>query len=143
MKLLLQRVKNAELRVDGAVVSQIGKGMCVFCGVEKDCDENTLGKLASKLALIRIFEDENGKTNKSVLDIGGEILLISQFTLLADCSRGTRPDFLNAEKPDRAKELYLKFGELLEKANVPVKYGVFGADMQITQLNDGPFSIII
>ena len=99
--------------------------------------------MIKKIPPMRICEDENGKINKSIIDVGGEILLVSQFTLAANTSHGNRPDFLAAEKPDKAEQMYLYVAEGLKKAGVPVKLGVFGADMKISQTNDGPFTIIL
>lgn len=143
MKAVIQRVKYTKLSVDGKAISEIGKGLTVYFGVEVDDQENLTEYFAKKIANMRIFEDENGKMNLSVKDVGGEILLVSQFTLLADCSHGNRPGFSFAEKPERADALYKKCGELLELEGVPVKYGVFGADMKIEQFNDGPVTIIL
>jgi len=143
MKAVVQRVRKAELKVDGELISEIGKGLVVFLGVKKGDGAEDIAYIVKKLPALRIFEDENGKTNRSVKDVNGEILLVSQFTLLANTKHGNRPDFLDAETPDRAKEIYFEIGRLIETAGVPVKYGVFGADMQITQLNDGPFTVIL
>ncbi len=142
MKAVVQVVKNAELVVDGQLISKIGQGLVVFFCVEKDDLEEKLQFFAKKLPNLRIFSDENGKTNLSVKDVGGEILLVSQFTLAGDCDHGNRPSFILAEEPNRAKRLYEKLGEMIE-VEVPVKYGIFGADMQITQTNDGPFTVIL
>ena len=140
---VVQIVKNANLKVDGKTISEIEKGLVVFLGVKKGDDEKNADYFIKKIPALRIFEDENGKTNKNISDVNGEILLVSQFTLLADTSQGNRPSFINAELPDRAKELfdYLKKG--LDNAGMKVKTGVFGADMKITQLNDGPFTVIL
>lgn len=143
MKAVIQRVKGAKLSVDGKLISEIGKGLAVYFGVEKGDAEALVDYYAKKISQMRIFEDENGKMNKSALDNGYEILLISQFTLAANCSRGNRPDFFGAEEPVRAKELYLKLGAQLAERGLSVKYGVFGADMLIEQDNDGPVTIIL
>ncbi len=143
MKAVVQRVKSTSLSVDGELISEIGVGLAVYLGVEKDDVESSADYLAKKIANMRIFEDENEKMNLSVIDVKGEILLISQFTLCADTSRGNRPGFEFAEKPDIAKATYLKFADKLRSYGVPVKLGVFGADMQINQLNDGPVTILI
>ena len=143
MKAVVQRVDGVKLSVDGNLVSEIGKGLAVYFGVERGDSEDQLEYYAKKISQMRVFEDERGKMNFSALDNGYEIMLISQFTLCADCSRGNRPDFTRAESPDLAKALYLKLGSLLESSGLTVKYGVFGADMLIEQLNSGPVTIII
>lgn len=143
MKAVIQRVKSAVLEVDGSVVSSIGHGMVVYWGVEKGDVQDSSAYLARKIANMRIFSDENGKMNLSIKDVGGEILLVSQFTLMADTSRGNRPGFELAERPEIAKQMYLDAGKLLENEGVPVRYGVFGADMTITQVNDGPVTILM
>ncbi len=142
MKAVIQRVKSATLSVSDKTISQIGKGLVVYFCVEKQDEESLCSVYAEKISKLRIFEDECGKMNLSVVDVGGEVLLVSQFTLAADLSRGNRPSFFNAEEPQRANELYEKTASLLKSIGVPVKTGVFGADMQITQQNDGPVTII-
>lgn len=144
MKAVIQRVSHACVTVDGETVSKIDTGMLVFLGVEKGDDEKDADVLADKTAVLRIFEDENGRMNRSLSDIGGQVLVISQFTLLANCVHGRRPDFFAAEKPDRANELYLYFCERIKKAGISsVHQGVFGADMKVSLLNDGPVTIIL
>ena len=143
MKAVIQRVNQATLSVDGEIISHIGKGLCVYFGVERGDDESLLDYYAKKISQMRIFEDDNGKMNLSALDLNYEILLISQFTLCANCSRGNRPDFFGAEEPTRAKELYLALGKKLSEKGVKVAYGVFGADMTIEQVNGGPVTIIL
>ena len=143
MKAVVQRVLEANLKVDGELISEIGKGFVVFLGVGIEDDVLDMEKLANKISKLRIFEDENGKMNLSIKDVGGEILLVSQFTLFADCRHGNRPSFINAERPERANELYLKMKERLENEQIVVKTGVFGADMKIDVLNDGPTTIIL
>ena len=143
MKAVVQRVDGVKLSVDGNLVSEIGKGLAVYFGVERGDSEDQLEYYAKKISQMRVFEDERGKMNFSALDNGYEIMLISQFTLCADCSRGNRPDFTRAESPDLAKAMYLKLGALLESRGLTVKYGVFGADMFIEQINSGPVTIII
>ena len=142
MKLVVQRVSGAALKVEGQLISEIGKGLAVYVGIAAGDTEKQMDYYAEKLVKLRIFEDENGKMNLSVKDIGGEILSISQFTLLADVSHGNRPGFSGAERPERANELYEYFSEKVAALGVPVKKGVFGADMKITQYNDGPVTII-
>ncbi|MBE7087296.1 MAG: D-tyrosyl-tRNA(Tyr) deacylase [Clostridiales bacterium] len=143
MKAVIQRVNNATLKVDGEIISQIGKGYVIFLGVKSGDSEAVADYFIKKIPPLRIFEDENGKINKSIIDVGGEILLVSQFTLYANTDHGNRPDFLSAEKPDRANELYLYLKRGLTDKGLTVKTGVFGADMKITQENDGPFTVII
>lgn len=143
MKAVIQRVLNAELKVDGKLISKIGKGYVIFLGVKKGDGKENAEYLIKKIPTLRIFEDENGKINKSVLDVQGEILLVSQFTLYANASHGNRPDFLDAEIPDKANALYLFVADELKKCGIPLKTGVFGADMKILQENDGPFTVIL
>lgn len=143
MKAVVQRVLSANLKVDGELISEIGKGLVVFLGIGQGDDEKALEKLGQKIAKLRIFEDEQGKMNLSIKDISGEILLVSQFTLYADCKHGNRPSFITAEKPERANKLYQDMKTLLEKEDISVKMGVFGADMKIDALNDGPVTIIL
>ena len=144
MKAVIQVVGQAKLSVENKVVSEIGKGLVVYFCVEKGDLNEKLQLFAKKLANLRIFSDENGKTNLSVQDVKGEILLVSQFTLAGDCEHGNRPSFTNAENPERANELYLALAKLLkENFNLSVKLGVFGADMTIAQTNLGPFTVIL
>ncbi len=143
MHAVVQRVLKDHLKVDGNLISEIGKGMVIFFGVGKGDEKSSLEKMAKKLSNLRIFEDENGKMNLSVKDIGGQILLVSQFTLFADCSHGNRPSFFDAEVPERANEFYLEMEKLLKNENIIVKMGVFGADMKIEVLNDGPVTIMM
>ncbi len=142
MKAVVQRVKNANLIVEGQLISEIDNGLVVFFGVGKGDNYEKADYLASKIAKLRIFEDENGKMNKSVLDVNGQILCVSQFTLYADVSHGNRPSFTDAEIPQIASETYDYFCQKLQENGVTTKKGVFGADMKITQLNDGPVTII-
>lgn len=139
---VIQRVKHTALSVDGKLISEIDSGLAVFLGVRVGDCEAQAEALAKKVVNLRIFEDDNGKMNLSVKDVGGQVLLISQFTLLGDCSHGNRPSFSNAERPERAKFLYEYTAEKLREYGVTVKLGVFGADMKIQQFNDGPVSII-
>ena len=143
MKAVIQRVRSASLSVDDEIVSEIGVGLCVYLCAEQG-DKSEYGDyMAKKIANMRIFSDAEGKMNLSVKDVGGSILLISQFTLCADTSHGNRPSFSTAMPADAAKVEYLRFAELLKGYDVPVFLGVFGADMQIMQHNDGPVTIIM
>ena len=143
MKLVIQRVNKASVTIENELYSSINKGLLVLFGVEKNDSEDMIEYFAQKLLKLRIFEDEQGKMNKSVLDIEAEILAVSQFTLAADCKKGTRPSFDNAMEPKRAKEFYEKFVEILKKSQINVKTGVFGAHMQVELVNNGPVTIIL
>lgn len=143
MKFVIQRVTNASCTVEGKITGEIGKGFLVLIGIADSDTEEIADKMIKKLIGMRIFEDENGKTNLSLSDVNGSLLLISQFTLYADCRKGNRPSFINAGKPDMANKLYEYIIEQCRK-NIPtVEKGVFGADMKISLLNDGPFTIVL
>ncbi len=142
MRLVVQRVKGAILKVDDKMISEIERGLVVYFGVKVFDDIKQVEFFAKKVASLRIFEDENEKMNLSVQDIKGEILVISQFTLIADVAKGNRPSFIDAERPEKAEKIYLQFVKELKKYNISIKTGVFGADMQIKQHNDGPVTII-
>ena len=143
MKAVIQRVLNSVLTVDGKTVSETGKGYVIYLGVGKGDTVKDADYFIKKIPTLRIFSDANDKINLSLKDVGGEILLVSQFTLYADASHGNRPDFMKAELPEPAKALYEYVGKGLEKQGIKVKYGVFGADMKINQTNDGPFTLIM
>ena len=143
MKAVVQRVKKTTLSVDGELVSEIPFGLTVFLGVKVGDSEKQAEYLAKKIAGLRIFEDENGKMNLSVKDVGGEVLMVSQFTLYGDASHGNRPSFTLAERPEKAQPLYDFAVNELSSYGVMVKKGVFGADMQIEQHNDGPVTILL
>lgn len=143
MKAVVQRVKKTTLSVDGELVSEIPFGLTVFLGVKVGDSEKQAEYLAKKIAGLRIFEDENGKMNLSVKDVGGEVLMVSQFTLYGDASHGNRPSFTLAERPEKAQPLYDFAVNELSSYGVTVKKGVFGADMQIEQHNDGPVTILL
>ena len=143
MKAVIQRVLNANLKVDDKLISEIEKGYVIFLGVGKGDTTEQADYFIKKIPPLRICEDENGKINKSILDTKGEILLVSQFTLFANTSHGNRPDFLSAESPDKANALYEYVVNGLRAQGITVKTGVFGADMKITQTNDGPFTVIL
>ena len=143
MKAVIQRTRATRLSVDGNLISEISAGLVVYLGVAVGDTADKADYLAKKIANMRIFEDENGKMNLSVLDKGYEIFSVSQFTLLADTSHGNRPGFTGAESPDKAKPMYEYFCEKLASHGVSVKRGIFGADMKIEQYNDGPVTIVM
>ncbi len=142
MKIVAQRVLGATLKVDGKLVSEIGRGLVVYFGVKVGDTPDKAEKCAAKIAALRVFEDDAGKMNLSVKDVSGEVLLVSQFTLYGDARKGNRPSFTEAERPERADVLYEETVEKLRALGVPVQTGVFGADMKISQVNDGPVTII-
>ncbi|MBQ2265564.1 MAG: D-tyrosyl-tRNA(Tyr) deacylase [Oscillospiraceae bacterium] len=142
MKLVVQRVTEASVTVEEKLVGKIGKGYLVLLGVGENDTEATAKQLADKLVKLRIFSDENDKTNLSINDVGGEVLVISQFTLYADCKKN-RPSFCHAGKPDLAEHLYEYFMECLRPQVKNVEHGIFGAMMQVSLCNDGPFTVIL
>jgi D-aminoacyl-tRNA deacylase len=141
VRLLLQRATRAEVRVDGKVVGEIGPGLVVLVGVAGGDTPIVAETMARKCVELRIFRDEGGLTNRSLLDVGGQVLAISQFTLLADTSRGRRPSFIRAAPPELGNELYQRFAAAVESLGVTVARGVFGAEMQVELVNDGPMTI--
>ena len=142
MRILLQRVSRASVRIDGATVAGIGQGLLAFVGVAQGDDQATADAMARRVAELRIFADEAGRTNRSILDVGGSALVVSQFTLLADTSRGRRPGFTRAARPDLADALYRRFADALRGAGVrDVRTGRFGEVMAVELVNDGPFTI--
>ena len=143
MRLLIQRVKHASVTVDGNLVSAINQGILIFIGVFKTDSQTQADWLAKKAANLRIFEDEAGKMNLSLKDVGGSALVVSQFTLAGDTSRGNRPGFDNAARPELAKPLYEYFSERLRNEGIEVQNGIFHADMKIELLNDGPVTFIL
>ena len=143
MRLVIQRVERACVRVDGEIVGEIGGGLLVLAGIGAEDSEAECERLAAKLVNLRIFSDSGGKTNLSVRDVNGELLIISQFTLYADCRKGNRPNFLLAKEPKEAERLYEYFTELCRREIPVVRTGVFGAEMKVELLNDGPFTIIL
>ncbi len=143
MKAVVQRVKRTTLSVDGKLISEIPFGLTVFLGIKCGDTQAQADYIAKKIANLRIFEDENGKMNLSVKDVGGEVLLVSQFTLYGDTSHGNRPSFTLAERPELAQPLYEYAVEALRLHGVTVKTGVFGADMKIEQYNDGPVTVLL
>ena len=143
MKVVVQRVKNASVTINDELYSHIDAGMLVLFCAEKGDTEDKLNWMANKVLSLRFFEDENSKMNKSIKDINGDIMVVSQFTLAADCKKGTRPSFDNAENPDIAKNLYEKFINILKESDINVKTGFFGAMMQVSLVNDGPVTFVI
>ena len=143
MKFVIQRVTSASCTVDGQVTGAIGKGFLVLIGVSDSDTKEVADKMTKKLLGLRIFDDADGKTNLSLADVNGSLLLISQFTLYADCKKGNRPSFINAGKPDMANEMYEYIIAECKKVVPVVEKGIFGADMKIQLLNDGPFTIIL
>lgn len=143
MRAVLQRVTRASVTVDGEVLGKIGKGFMILLGVENSDTEEITDKMADKICKLRIFEDENGKTNKSLADVDGQLLMVSQFTLYANCKKGNRPSFTEAGEPHRAEELY-EYMVAKSREQVPVvETGVFGAEMEVSLVNDGPFTVIL
>ena len=143
MKIVLQRVAKASVRVGGADIATISRGLLVLFGAEKNDDETKVIFLAEKILNLRIFSDEKGKMNLSCLDISGEVLVVSQFTLAGDCSKGRRPGFDNAAPPNQAKSLYQNFIHQISKSGLNVNTGEFGADMQVELVNDGPVTFTL
>ena len=141
MRVLLQRVTRAAVRVDGAVVGSCGAGLLILLGVGRDDDAALAASVAGRVADLRIFRDEEGRTNHSILEVGGQALVVSQFTLYADTRKGRRPSFLDAAPPDMAIPIYERFTAELEARGVTVGRGVFGAEMEVELVNDGPMTI--
>ena len=143
MRLVIQRVLHAEVQVDGNTIGKIGKGLLVFVGAGQDDTKEIADKYLRKLLGLRIFEDENGKTNLSLKDVDGELLIVSQFTLYANCKKGNRPSFIEAGEPHMAEALYEYMIEEAKKSVPVVEHGEFGADMKVSLLNDGPLTVIL
>lgn len=143
MRAVLQRVKNASVSVDGEVIGSIGEGILIFLGVADSDTEADMKYIADKMINLRIFGDDKGKMNFSVSDIGGELLIVSQFTLYGDCRKGRRPDFTSAGKPDFARSMYENFIEYCKASGLKTEHGSFGADMQVELINDGPVTIML
>lgn len=143
MRVVLQRVTHADVKVDGQVIGEIGKGFLILLGVSDTDTRAAADKMADKICKLRIFEDADGKTNLSLADVGGELLIISQFTLYADCHKGNRPSFIKAGAPDKANELYEYFISRCRRYVPKVEHGSFGADMKVELLNDGPFTLVL
>ena len=143
MRAVCQRVTRASVRISGAGVGEIGPGMCVLLGVARSDGEAQAGRLAGKIARLRVFGDQGERVTRSLLDTGGAALVVSQFTLLADTSKGNRPSFTDAAAPDAAELLYERFCDELRALGVPVEQGLFGARMEVELVNDGPVTIIL
>ena len=143
MRIVLTTVLNASVTIDNEVVAKINRGFCVLVGFTHDDTKKTVDKMIDKMLGLRVFMDEKGLTNLSIYDVKGEILSVSQFTLYADLTGGRRPSFINAMKPDEAKALYAYFNEQIKAKYGAVETGVFGADMKVSSVNDGPFTIIM
>lgn len=143
MRAVVQRVAHASVTVDGTILGKIGRGYMILLGVSDEDTEETADRLADKICKLRIFEDENGKTNLSLADVKGELLVISQFTLYADCHKGNRPSFIKAGAPEEANRLYEYFMKRCKNYVEVVERGEFGADMKVELLNDGPFTLML
>ena len=143
MRVVIQRVNHAQVDIDGKTVGNIGKGFLLLVGIKNGDDLSVIKKAADKIAKMRIFEDEEGKTNLSLKDVNGEILSVSQFTLMANTKKGNRPSFVEAMRPPMSKELWEDFNKELENAGFHVETGEFGADMKVSLENDGPFTIVL
>ncbi|WP_338206455.1 D-aminoacyl-tRNA deacylase [Lactobacillus juensis] len=143
MRIVIQRVNRASVKIAGNRVGQISKGLLLLVGLKEGDEADIVKKAAAKIAKMRIFEDEKGKTNLAIKDVGGQILSVSQFTLLADTKKGNRPSFIKAMRPPKSKELWEQFNKELENLGLTVATGEFGADMQVDLENDGPFTIVL
>ena len=143
MRLVVQRVSEASVEIEGKINGQIKQGFMVLVGITNDDNEEIVDKMVNKLINLRIFEDENGKTNLSLADVNGELLMVSQFTLYANCKKGNRPSFIEAGAPEQANELYEYMLKEAAKVVPVVQHGIFGADMKISLENDGPFTVML
>ena len=143
MRIVLTTVLNASVEIEGQIVGKINRGFCLLVGFTHDDNKETVDKMVDKMLSLRVFMDEKGLTNLSIYDVKGEILSVSQFTLYADLTGGRRPSFINAMKPDQAKQLYEYFNEQIKAKYGAVETGVFGADMKVSSVNDGPFTILL
>lgn len=143
MRVVLTTVLNAFVTIDNKVYSQIDRGFCLLVGFTHSDDQKIVDKMIDKILSLRVFADERGLTNLSIYDVKGQIMSVSQFTLYADTSGGRRPSFVNAMKPDQARELYAYFNQRLENKFGPIATGIFGADMKVSSVNDGPFTVLL
>lgn len=143
MRIVIQRVNHAQVNIDGKTIGKIAKGFLLLVGIKEGDEGSVVKKAADKIAKMRIFEDENGKTNLSLKDVAGQILSVSQFTLLANTKKGNRPSFTQAMRPPKSKELWEEFNDELRNHGLHVETGEFGADMQVDLENDGPFTIVL
>jgi D-aminoacyl-tRNA deacylase len=143
VRAVVQRVSEARVRVDGEVVGEIGQGLCVLLGVSREDGEDEAARLADKVTKLRIFENEDGRFDRSLLDVGGDALVVSQFTLIADTAKGNRPSFSEAADPENAEQLYESFCAALRESGVRVETGRFGARMAVELVNDGPVTIVL
>jgi D-aminoacyl-tRNA deacylase len=143
MRVVVQRSREASVKVEGKITGRIAKGLVLLVGVTHDDKYQDAEFVADKIANLRIFEDENGKMNHSLLDVGGDILSVSQFTLYGDCRKGRRPNFMEAARPEHAIDIYEQFNNLLREKGITVETGVFGAMMDVSLINDGPVTLII
>ena len=143
MKFVIQRVMESEVKVEGETLGKIGKGFMVLIGVSNSDTKEIADRMVKKMLGLRIFEDENGKTNLSLKDVGGQILLVSQFTLYANCKKGNRPSFIESGDPKEANRLYEYMIQKIRETGIPVQTGEFGAEMKVSLINDGPFTILL
>lgn len=143
MRIVIQRVKQADVKIEQKIVGKIDKGYLILLGIGKEDTDEILQKYVDKIVKMRIFADDEGKTNLSLKDVNGQVLVVSQFTLYADCRKGNRPNFLLAKEPEEANRMYEKFVELMREQIDVVQTGEFGADMEVSLVNDGPFTIVL
>ena len=143
MRAVIQRVKQSSVSINNSIVSEINKGLLILLGIAKDDEIDDVNYLAEKIIHLRIFEDENGKMNHSLLETGGEMLVVSQFTLMGNCSKGRRPSFIDAAEPEKANRLYEKFSDIVKQKGITVKTGKFQAMMDVSLINEGPVTFVV